>query len=93
MIKDIDFSGNACPSLHVASAVFSALWLDRVFRMVTAPLLLRVVSALHCLAILWSTVATRQHVVLDVLAGAVVGIIFALLSLRHAERTAPDGRL
>jgi hypothetical protein len=84
IIKDTDAVGNACPSLHVAAAVFSAFWLDRVFRAVGAPLTLRSLSGLMCLAILWSTVATRQHVVLDVLAGTVVGIAFAVLSLRHA---------
>jgi len=88
MIKGIDAAGNACPSLHVASAVFSAIWLDRIFRRVSAPRALRMFSALHCLAILWSTVATRQHVVLDVLAGVVVGLIFALFSVRHIEGVA-----
>ena len=52
---------------------------------------MRWLSWLHCLAILWSTIATRQHVVLDVVAGAVVGLIFGLLSLRHALRSAPQG--
>ncbi len=85
VIKGIDAAGNACPSLHVASAVFSAVWLARVFRQVGAPPALRVFSVLHCLAILWSTVATRQHVVLDVVAGVVVGLVFAWLSLRQIE--------
>lgn len=84
VIKNADPGGNACPSLHVAAAVFSAFWLDRVFRAVGAPLALRWLSGLQCLAILWSTVATRQHVMLDVLAGTVVGTVFAVLSLRHA---------
>lgn len=84
MIKDVDASGNACPSLHVASAVFAAIWLDRVIMTIGAPLLLRWAIWLHCLAILWSTVATRQHVVLDILAGAVVGAVFGVFGLRHA---------
>jgi membrane-associated phospholipid phosphatase len=88
MIKDVDASGNACPSLHVASAVFAAIWLDRVIRAIGAPLLVRWLIWLHCLAILWSTVATRQHVVLDVIAGSVVGAVFGLFSLRHAISTA-----
>lgn len=83
-IKDADAAGNACPSLHVASAVFAAFWLDRVFAAIGAPRLLRCVSGLYCLAILWSTMATRQHVAIDVMAGTVVGILFALLSLRQA---------
>ena len=84
IIKNADASGNACPSLHVAAAVFSGLWLDRVFRSVGAPTVVRYLNCLQCLAILWSTVATRQHVMLDVLAGTAVGTVFAVLSLRHA---------
>lgn len=93
IIKGLDASGNACPSLHVASAVFSAFWLGRVLRAVDAPLPLRGLNWLHCLAILWSTVATRQHVALDVLAGTVVGLGFAVFSLRHALATAPAGEI
>jgi len=84
IIKNVDAGGNACPSLHVAAAVFTAFWLDRVLRTVTAPWPLRGINGMICLAILWSTVATRQHVVIDVLAGIAVGALFAVLSLRHA---------
>src|SRR5574343_1995485 len=88
IIKDVDTGGNACPSLHVASAVFAAIWLDQLWRAMAAPRSLRWLSVLHCLAILWSTVATRQHVVLDVLAGALVGVLFGIPALRHAIRSA-----
>lgn len=81
MIKGIDASGNACPSLHVASAVFSAFWLDRIFREMNAPRPLRWISAIHCMAIIWSTIATMQHVAIDALSGAVVGLVFAVASL------------
>jgi membrane-associated phospholipid phosphatase len=90
VIKGLDAAGNACPSLHVASAVFSAFWFGRLFRIIGVPSWLSRFSILYCLAILWSTLATRQHVMLDVLAGAVVGSIFAVLSLRHARRVAGD---
>lgn len=90
LIKGIDAAGNACPSLHVASSVFAALWLERIARSVAAPAALRWGNALLCLAILWSTVATRQHVVLDVLAGVGVGLAFALPALRHVTRLAPE---
>jgi len=92
-IKDADEAGNACPSLHVASAVFSAFWLDRVFRAVGAPGGLRWLSGGYCLAILWSTMATRQHVAIDVLAGSAVGVVFAALSLRHARAVAPNDKI
>jgi len=90
-MKNLDATGNACPSLHVASAVFAAFWLARLCRAVGAPRWIGHSSLLFCLGILWSTVAIRQHVMLDVLAGAPVGAAFALLSLRHLGRSAPDG--
>lgn len=83
VIKNVDPGGNACPSLHVAAAVFTAFWLDRIVAAIGAPQWLRWLNGAQCLAILWSTVATRQHVVLDVLAGLVVGIAFALPALRQ----------
>lgn len=84
IIKSMDRGGNACPSLHVAAAVFSALWLARVLREVGAPRPVHWGNWAICWAILWSTMATRQHVFLDVVAGAVVGLVFARASLRHA---------
>lgn len=90
LIKGLDASGNACPSLHVASAVFSAVWLERLLRRIGAPLLLRGLSVAYCLAILWSTVAIRQHVVLDVVAGLLVGLAFAWPSLRQVTAAAGE---
>ncbi|MEO6626488.1 MAG: phosphatase PAP2 family protein, partial [Burkholderiaceae bacterium] len=84
-IKSLDATGNAFPSLHVASAVFSALWLDRLFAHIKSPRTLRWLSLSLCIAIAWSTVASRQHVSLDVLAGAAVGLVFALGSLRATQ--------
>lgn len=86
VIKNLDAAGNACPSLHVASAVFAAFWLDRLFRQIGAPALLRYLNVLECMLILWSTVAIRQHVVLDVVGGFVVGLLFARLSLYSVSR-------
>lgn len=82
-MKGLDASGNACPSLHVASAVYTAFWLRRIFSEVGAPATLHVLSVLQCVVIVWSTMAIRQHVFLDVLAGALVGGLFAWLSLRR----------
>ncbi len=86
-IKDMDAKGNAFPSLHVASAVFSALWFDQVLRKLAAPIGLRWLNLGLCLAITWSTVATRQHVALDALAGVLIGLVFALASVRATRRT------
>ncbi len=85
LIKGLDAAGNAFPSLHVASAVFSAFWLNRVFNQLDAPKTLQWLSALQCSVIIWSTIATRQHVVLDALGGAMVGVVFAALSFRNTR--------
>ena len=81
VLRGVDAAGNACPSMHVAVAMFSALWIERVLRLIQAPAALRLVNAAWFLAIAYSTLAIKQHVVLDVLAGALLGIAFALPSL------------
>jgi membrane-associated phospholipid phosphatase len=73
----------------VASATFAAIWLDRLLRGVAAPAWLRGVNGVQCAAIIWSTMATRQHVFLDVAAGLAAGLLFAALSLYCARRD-PD---
>lgn len=93
LIKGIDVGGNACPSLHVGSAVFAACWLARLLHNIGAPALLRQANWLFCLLIVWSTMATRQHVLLDVLAGALVGLLFALASLAQVARRDGANRL
>ena len=85
IIKGLDASSNAFPSLHVATAVFSAFWLNRLFGQINAPKTLQWLSALQCSVIIWSTIATRQHVVLDAVGGVVVGAVFAVLSLRQTR--------
>lgn len=86
-LKGVDASGNACPSLHVASAVFAACWMHRLLGAMRAPKGWLWGNSLFCLAIAWSTLATLQHVALDALAGAVLGYLFAALSLRAPEGT------
>lgn len=81
-LKGIDAASNACPSLHVAAALHAACWLDRHLREMDAPAWTRWLSALQCLAIVWSTMAIRQHVFIDVASGAAVGLLFAWLSMR-----------
>lgn len=82
-LKDIDASGNACPSLHVTTAVFSAIWLHHLLRRFAAPRWLLIVNWTWCIGIIYSTVATRQHVLLDVLGGLALGLPAAWLSLRQ----------
>ncbi|HEU0196785.1 MAG TPA: phosphatase PAP2 family protein [Nevskiaceae bacterium] len=86
-LKTVDRAGNACPSLHVAFCVFTALWNARMLKRVGDRGPFRVLSALWCVAIVWSTLATRQHVALDVLAGAALGAALAAIHLHwHTRR-------
>ena len=82
MLQGVDAAGNACPSLHVATALFTALWLQRLLLALAVPRWLRVANALWLLLIVYSTLAIKQHVVLDALAGAALGALFAWASMR-----------
>lgn len=88
-LKNIDASGNACPSLHVATAAFSGLWMAHLLRLFGAPLWVQIFNAVWCVAIAYSTVATRQHVAVDMWAGLALGSLTAWLSLRHVRRKPP----
>ena len=82
-LKNIDASGNACPSLHVATASFSGIWLHHLLRRFGAPPWILIFNGVWCIGIVYSTLATRQHVAVDVLAGLLLGVPAAYLSLRH----------
>ena len=88
-LKSADAAGNACPSLHVAFAVFSAVWFARLLGAMGAGPAARALNWLWCLGILYSTIATRQHVALDVLAGAALGAAVAAVHLRWVKRWSP----
>lgn len=79
-LKGVDGAGNACPSLHVTAAVFTAFWLDRRLRAFGIGMAARVVNVVWCVGILYSTMATRQHVALDVAAGTLLGLAFVWAS-------------
>jgi len=91
LLKGIDDGGNACPSLHVATALYSAIWLAAEFREIAAARWVQILNWLWCGVIIFSTLATKQHVMLDVLAGAVLALATAALSpglRRHPARVA-----
>jgi membrane-associated phospholipid phosphatase len=90
MLQGVDANGNACPSLHVATAIFTAIWVEYLLRRLQMPWGLRAGSALWCLAIVYSTMAIKQHVALDVLAGAALGTVFAMAALRWRPRGGAD---
>ncbi|MCB2017999.1 MAG: phosphatase PAP2 family protein [Hydrogenophaga sp.] len=89
LIKGVDAAGNACPSLHVASAVFSACWMQRILRQLESPAWTNALNWVQCGAIVWSTIATLQHVALDAAAGIAMGLLFAVPSLAHIRQTGP----
>jgi len=68
-LKATDVGGNAFPSLHVAFAVLTTVMLGRQLRSVKAPGWTHAVNVLWSLGIVYSTLATRQHVLIDVLGG------------------------
>ena len=76
-IRTIDTTGNSCPSLHVAFAVFTAVWIERFLGKIRISVLIRLLNFGWCLGIIYSTLATKQHVVLDACAGAGLGLVGA----------------
>ena len=82
MLQGVDAAGNACPSMHVAVAIFTAIRIEAVLRTVGAAAALRATNLLWFTAIAWSTLAVKQHVVFDVLAGVSIGAVFAAVSMR-----------
>lgn len=77
-LKATDAGGNAFPSLHVAFAAHAAVVIASELRNAGAPRWLHGANWLWCAAIVYSTLATRQHVVIDV-AG---GLLLAWLAVR-----------
>ncbi len=77
---DIDY--NCFPSLHVAQCVLAALVCHRVHRGVG------VVAGVWALLVGLSTLFTKQHYIADVVAGAVLAWLVALVYLRGYPREA-----
>lgn len=86
LLRGIDAAGNACPSLHVASAVFTAQWLDWMAPALGWGTRLKRLNWLWCIAIAYSTLATKQHVFFDVAAGALLGAVVAWASAPRVYR-------
>lgn len=86
LLKGLDAPGNACPSMHVAAAVFTALRIQTTLRRLPAPTWLCAINILWCAAILYSTLALKQHVIIDVAAGAALAVVFVYLSQVNQSR-------
>ncbi len=92
MLRRVDSISNACPSMHVAAAIFTAIRVHDVLARIQAPRWLKGLNLLWCLLIVYSTLAIKQHVVLDVLAGALLGSLFGWTSLADLTRAASSAR-
>ena len=79
-LKGVDAAGNACPSLHVATAVFSGIWLNRQLPSIGTGRTARNANFVWCVLIVYSTLATKQHVAVDAIAGVLLGGMFAVAS-------------
>jgi membrane-associated phospholipid phosphatase len=88
-LKGVDAAGNACPSLHVAVAVYSSVWLYWLMCDLRMGWRAQSIQMLWAIAILYSTMATKQHVSLDVVAGTVLGIVFAWISRLSDRKLQP----
>lgn len=93
LVQGIDAAGNACPSLHVAIAVFSAIWLHHQLCAIGISRFWRLGNWVWCLAIVYSTLATKQHVLIDMLAGIALGVAGGYLSLSAFRRRLMRGQL
>jgi membrane-associated phospholipid phosphatase len=82
----IDRPRNVFPSLHAASAVFSAICIGRLLRQLGAGRLIRGLNWCWCLGILYSALATKQHLAVDVFAGTALGAAWAGIYLRFFTR-------
>jgi hypothetical protein len=81
MLHRLDQASNACPSMHVAVAIFTFGHVAEVLRSTRSPHWLHALNAAWFVAIAYSTLAVKQHVALDVAAGALLGLVFLLPSL------------
>ncbi|MCB6182915.1 phosphatase PAP2 family protein [Leeia sp. TBRC 13508] len=87
-LKKVDAAGNACPSLHVAMALYSCLWMHWRLARIRAAKWVNVINWAWCIGIIWSTMAIRQHFFIDVLAGILLALTTAYLTRlkSHAMR-------
>jgi membrane-associated phospholipid phosphatase len=87
ILKATDLGGNAFPSLHVAFAAYSGVVIASELRSLRAPAWVRAGNWVWCAAIVYSTLATRQHVLIDVVGGLLLtGLAVRMCRTRAMER-------
>lgn len=92
-LKSAAPTANACPSMHVAFSVLTVLWLHRQLKQIGAPAALHWINVSWCLLILWSTLALKQHLALDLLAGVALGLVISVPHLYFLPSPEPDDPL
>lgn len=90
-LKSADAGGNAFPSLHVAFAFYTAVVIASQLKSLRAPRWAQLLNWIWCAAIAYSTLATNQHLALDVL-GGVLTTCLALRLIRMERWFALRGR-
>ncbi|CAA6677535.1 MULTISPECIES: phosphatase PAP2 family protein [unclassified Lentimonas] len=85
-LKESDAAGNACPSLHVAFALYAGLWIGRLFSFLKIRGVWHLLNWLWCLSIVISTMTTKQHVFADVLCGGLLGVVVFWLNNQIARK-------
>jgi membrane-associated phospholipid phosphatase len=91
-LKTVDSAGNAFPSLHVSFSVFTCIVLARQLREVGAPAWLCLLNVAWAVAIVYSTMAVRQHVLIDVLGGLALGLALGFTSRERGTVAAAQAR-
>ena len=89
-LKSSDNVGNACPSLHVGFATFSGCWFVWLLRKLRLSPLWVGLSILWGLAIMVSTLTTKQHVLVDVIFGFLLGGLVFWVNAYFVNRTQLD---
>ncbi len=78
----VDRPFNSFPSLHAALTLYSFLWANRVLSQISKIPYVRLGIAIWGAAILYATIATRQHVFIDIVAGVIMAAVtYRALSL------------
>lgn len=78
----IDEPTNACPSLHASVTMLSTIFALMVLGRFRWAWFGRSFTILWAVGILWSTLATRQHVFIDIAIGSLLGAVVAAVALR-----------
>lgn len=91
-LKTADAGGNAFPSLHVAFAFYTALVIASQLGSLGAPRWTQGLNWVWCAAIVHSTLATHQHVFIDVLGGLATSCLALLLVWSAPGRALWQGR-